>query len=106
MLISGLGEIIISILCYSRIKSSLKLIILAWVATSFLIYRVGMIEAGWRKPCICLGNLTQEIHISTKAADELMEFVLAYLIIGSYVGIFYIFKTSQATKKLTLVIQK
>jgi hypothetical protein len=38
----------------------------------------------WKRPCGCLGNLTDALHISPVLADDIMKVVLAYLFISSY----------------------
>jgi len=38
----------------------------------------------YKRPCLCLGNLTTAIHVSPHTADNVMKGVLAYLLIGSY----------------------
>jgi hypothetical protein len=42
------------------------------------------------KPCKCLGNLTDAIHIPPQTAESVMKITLAYLLVGSYVTLFYI----------------
>jgi hypothetical protein len=56
---------------------------IAWLATGFSAYRFALWWIGWQKPCDCLGNLTEALHISPVVADNVMKGVLAYLLIGS-----------------------
>jgi hypothetical protein len=49
-----------------------------------LVYRLGLWWMDWHRPCNCLGNLTDALHISPQAADNVMKVLLAYLLIGSY----------------------
>lgn len=60
----------------------------AWLASCFLVYRVGLLLMGYHRPCPCLGNLTDSLHIPAQTADVLMRILLGYLLFGSYASIF------------------
>jgi hypothetical protein len=84
MLVVGLAEIVIALVCFFSKRQTLALALVAWLATNFVVYRFSLSWIGWKKPCNCLGNLTDALHISPQAADNIMKVVLAYLLIGSY----------------------
>jgi hypothetical protein len=85
----GTVELVIASCCIStRVSSRLKAGLVAWLATTFLIYRVGLLCMDWHHPCPCLGNLTDAIHVSPQVAEYVMKSVLAYLFIGSYATLF------------------
>ena len=54
-----------------------------------MLLRFGLWWMGWHKPCNCLGNLTDALHLSPQTADNIMKVVLAYLLIGSYGLLFW-----------------
>lgn len=64
--------------------------LVAMLATSFVIYRLGLLWIGYHKPCPCLGNLTGVIHIPTQVAEIAMRVIVAYLFIGSYTTCLYL----------------
>lgn len=84
MLAVGAVEIAIALACFFSKRQMLALGLVAWISTSFVVYRLGLWWMGWKSPCGCLGNLTDALHISPQTADNLMKVVLAYLLIGSY----------------------
>jgi hypothetical protein len=47
---------------------------------------------GYHKPCNCLGNLTDALHIPLQTADTAMKIVLGYLLIGSYAILFWLWR--------------
>jgi hypothetical protein len=47
---------------------------------------------GYHKPCSCLGNLTDALHIPPPMADTAMKIILAYLLIGSYATLFWLWR--------------
>ena len=84
MLLVGAAEIVISLLCFFSKRQTLVLGLVAWMSTNFVVYRLGLWWMDWHRPCSCLGNLTDALHISPQTADNIMKALLAYLLIGSY----------------------
>lgn len=65
-------------------KRTIAVGLIAWMAGCFVSYRVGLWLVGGKKPCPCLGNLTDALRIPPDLADMLIRVVLAYLLVGSY----------------------
>jgi len=88
MLITGLLELAAAFTCWRGIRHSRNVKpaahMVAWLSTVILGYRLGLWYMGWRRPCHCLGNLTDALHIPDEVADDLMKAMLAYLLICSY----------------------
>ena len=84
MLVVGVAEIAIALVCFFSKRQTLALGLVAWMSTNFVVYRLGLWWMDWKKPCSCLGNLTDALHISPQTADNIMKVLLAYLLIGSY----------------------
>jgi len=80
----GVAELLIAYFCLFTEKCQFSLLAVAWLATSFVAYRLGLWFMGWHRPCGCLGSLTALLHIPTGVADNIMKVVLAFLLIGSY----------------------
>ena len=97
MLAVGVLELAIASVCFLAKSQKLKLVLIAWLATNFLAYRLGLWWTGWHKPCSCLGNLTDALHISPQTADMAMKIVLAYLLIGSYASLFWLWRQKRKT---------
>jgi len=85
-------ELIVGAVCLSGRLCVLSQTLVAWLATCLLSYRIGLWSIGWTRPCHCLGNFTDAIHISPAVADAVMKGILAYLIIGSYFILFWSWK--------------
>jgi predicted neutral ceramidase superfamily lipid hydrolase len=88
ILLVGVAEIAIALVCFLSKKQTLALGLVAWISTNFVVYRLGLWWIAWHRPCSCLGNLTDALHISPQTADNIMKVVLAYLLIGSYGALF------------------
>jgi hypothetical protein len=84
MLVVALVELLIAFFCFFTDRRRLSILGVAWISTNFLVYRLGLWFIGWHRPCGCMGNLTDILHLSPHAADNIMKGVLAYLLVGSY----------------------
>ena len=88
MLLVGAAEIAIALVCFFSKRQTLALGLVAWMSTNFVVYRFGLWWMDWKKPCSCLGNLADALHISPQTADNIMKAILTYLLIGSYALLF------------------
>ncbi len=95
-LIVGYIEMTIGVICFAGRGMGLKVGLLCCLATSFLVYRIGLGWIGYHGPCHCLGNLTDQLHISAELADNVMKGILGYLLIGSYACIVGLWKLHYA----------
>jgi uncharacterized membrane protein len=85
---AGIAEVLVGMACLSnRVAPRFKLGLVACLATDFLLYRIGLWFVGWHHPCSCMGSLAGALHLSDVAADRIMKGVLAFLLVGSYVGL-------------------
>jgi hypothetical protein len=108
MIAAGLIELCIALFLLVSKKEMLSVCLVAWMSTAFLAYRFGLLYMGWHRPCSCLGNLTDSLHISPELADNIMKGILAYLLIGSYGILVHTWwnKRKLAVGKLKLGIEK
>ena len=88
MLAVGVTENVMALVCFFSKRQTLALALVAWISTSFMVYRLGLWWMDWHRPCSCLGNLTDALHIPPQVADNIMKAVLTYLLIGSYAALF------------------
>jgi len=98
--IVGVVEIIVASLCLFLSKLKTRLLIVAWLATLILIYRGAMVALHYKEPCGCLGSMTAALHISPQIADQIMKITLAYLIIGSYGSLIWLWREHRKTPLL------
>jgi len=92
MLAVGLAEIVIALVCFFSKAQTMALGFVAWLATNFVFYRLGLWWMDWQRPCSCLGNLTDALHLSPQLADTIMKGVLAYLLVGSYASLYRLWR--------------
>jgi hypothetical protein len=90
--IVGTLELIIALVCFFGKRVGLQAGLVAWLATNFVVYRLGLLWIGYSKPCRCLGNLTDALHIPAQTADTVLKIILGYLLIGSYTTLLWLWK--------------
>jgi bacteriorhodopsin len=90
-------ELLVAYVCFFGKNRFLQAGLVASLATTFLIYRIGLVWIGYHKPCACLGSVTAALHISPETADTIMKFVLAYLLISSCIILFILSKKRKDT---------
>jgi hypothetical protein len=88
----GIIELAIAYVCLFNEHIGLRTGLVALLSTNFALYRLGLLLVGYYKPCPCLGNLTDALGISPQTADTAMKIILAYLLIGSYATLFWLWK--------------
>jgi hypothetical protein len=96
-LLAGMVEMVIAVACFFAKQMTVQASLVAWLATNFLFYRFGLFLVGYHRPCPCLGNLTDAIHIPPQTADTVMKMILAYLLIGSYGTLFWLWRQCRNT---------
>ena len=99
ILAAGVLELIVSGICLFSKKWNLSLGLIAWLATIFLVYRLGLIYVGWSRPCHCMGNFFDAIHVPPKTADLVTKCMLVYLLVGSWVFLCLQFGNSLKTRQ-------
>ncbi len=83
--IAGALELAIAALClWKRFPLRSRLLLVAWVSTMFVTYRIGLWAMDWHHPCGCLGSLAGVLHITDQQVDTIMKLLLAYLTLASF----------------------
>ena len=99
--IVGSIELVVVSVCFFCKQALLQVALTAWLATCFMLYRVGLLWIDYRKPCHCLGNLTDALHIPPQTADTAMKIILLYLLIGSYATLFWLWRQKRKSSSVS-----
>jgi hypothetical protein len=92
----GLLELAVSVACFIAQNRNRVLVAVALLSTNFLAYRIGLMLINYRKPCLCMGSLTDAIHLSPQRADLIMKVTLGYLLTLSYASLYFSRRKSAA----------
>jgi hypothetical protein len=99
MLVAGVLELMVASFCLFVKSRIVSIIAIAWLAAYLATYRLGLWWIGWHRPCPCLGNLTDAIHVSPQRADNIMNGILAYLLVGSCAILFCFWRGHKLTSE-------
>jgi hypothetical protein len=91
LIIGGIEFAVAGVCLFGR-KVYLQTALIAWIATGFAVYRMGLILIDYQKPCPCMGNLTDALHIPPHLADTILKCIVGYLLVGSYAALAYLWK--------------
>ena len=89
----GCFELFVGLTCVVSKRLWIPTVLVAWLSTGFAFYHVGLTTIHYQKPCPCMGNLTDALHISPAVADAILKMILAYLFLGSYSILLWCWKT-------------
>lgn len=65
-------------------KQRLQLLLIIWLGTLFLLYRVGLLAVGYTGPCACFGKPQSWLFFPFfKSLNAIMKWVLAYMLVLS-----------------------
>lgn len=82
--IAAAAELLVAWVCLKERDILWKSTVLAWLASGFVMYHLGLLWIHYPAPCKCLGSLTDKLHITPQMARILMLGIVAYLALGSY----------------------
>jgi hypothetical protein len=82
LLMSGLELGLSAFLLMGR-NTKMQLALVAWLATNFLMYRIGLWWIGAPDLCNCLGNLNQYLPVSPRILNAAALVALGWLLVGS-----------------------
>jgi len=90
LMATGVFEAFGAYLCFWNKNNLIKSAYLAWLATGFLFYRLGLWATNYKHPCPCLGYLSKNIGISEKVSDMISLLILNFLLLGSYFSLIHL----------------
>jgi len=79
----GLLEVALAVYLVLGRSTARRLGALAWLATSFIAYRVALVVSGAPEPCKCLGTLTDWMPVNQDSVTYWLKVFLAYMFVGS-----------------------
>jgi hypothetical protein len=83
MILVGLIELGVAVGLLSALDIRRKHLLLAWLSTSFLVYRLAFYVLNPDKSCPCLGTLGEKLRLGQTTTNALLWSTVLYLLIGS-----------------------
>lgn len=92
MALSAILELCVAIILIRKIDRVFQFTALLGLSSIFLFYRLGLAWISPNEPCKCYGRATDWLHISPQTADTAIKVILAYLLLGSYASLFWLWR--------------
>jgi hypothetical protein len=87
ILAAGLMELVVACLCLFGRNTLLQTVWLVWLATTFVVYQIGLVWMHCHPQATCLGSLTDPLRWSRGLPGDFLDLVPYYLVFGSYAAL-------------------
>ena len=98
VLLVGGFELVVALICLFGRQTGLQLGWLAWLATNYAVYRIGLLKMGLHQQATCIGSLTDPLHLVRGTTGLVIELIPIYLLLGSYAAVFWLWRESRAAR--------
>ena len=98
VLLVGGFELAVALICLFGRRLGLKLGWLAWVATNYAVYRIGLLTMGIHKQGTCIGSLTDPLHFNRGVTGVIVSLLPVGLLLGSYAAVIWLWLDGRRAK--------
>jgi len=102
LLVSGI-ELVVASTCLLGKQTRLQAGWLAWLATNYLVYRIGLYVMHIHPQATCVGSLTDPLHLSRGTVGAIIRVLPFYLLLGSYVAMSWLWLLGRRAKAAKFV---
>lgn len=81
--LTGLVEIVAALIVVLNASSTVKSVLLVYLSSNFMLYRLFALLVGSGEPCHCLGVLTSIFFLRPKTSEKIAASIAIYLLVGS-----------------------
>lgn len=90
VLIAGGIEFLVAFICLFGERVNLQIGWLAWLATNFIVFRIGLFWMHCHPQATCIGSLTDPLHLSRGMTGMIVALLPVYLALGSYTALIWL----------------
>jgi len=95
VLIAGGIELAAALICLFGRQIGFQAAWLAWLATNFVVFRIGLLLMHGHPQATCIGSLTDPLHLSRGTTGFIVGFMPFYLLLGSYAAAIWLWLTKE-----------
>jgi hypothetical protein len=95
VLLVGGFEMIVALICLFGKRVGLQVGWLAWLATNYLVYRIGLLTMHIHPQATCVGSLTDPLHLTPGVTGFMLGMLPVYLLLGSYAAVIWLWMEGQ-----------
>lgn len=94
-------EIIVAACLLASQNNRLRSASLLWLSGNYMAYRTALHFSNIKKPCHCLGNITDALHVAPDVANTAEWLIMGYFICGSLPYLLIAMEQSSVVPKQT-----
>ena len=94
LLVVGGLELLVALICLFGRQTSLQLGWLAWLATNYLIYRIGLVAMHCQSQASCISGLGNPLQLTRGTMGGMTAAVPLYLLLGSFTALVWLWAGS------------
>jgi len=98
VLVVGGFELTVALICLFGKQVGLQLGWLAWLATNYAIYWIGLYTIRIQPQATCIGSLTDPLFLSRGTPGFITAFLPVYLLLGSYAAVVWLWLEGRRAK--------
>lgn len=102
LLVGGL-ELTVVLVCLFGRQTGLQLGWLAWLATNYAVYRIGLMIVGAHHQATCIGSLTDPLHLTQGTVGIVIGLLPIFMLFGSYAAICWLWLATRRMKAAKFV---
>jgi hypothetical protein len=103
VLLIGGFEFVVALICLFGRQTGLQLGWLAWLATNYMVYRIGLLTMGMHQQGTCIGSLTDPLHLTRGTIGMMVGFLPFYLLLGSYAAFIWLWWEGRRAKAVQFI---
>jgi hypothetical protein len=104
IIVGGL-ELVTALICLFGKNIRLQIAWLAWLATNFIVFQIGLFWMHCRLQAACIGSLTDPLNLSSGTTGLVMEFMPIYLVFGSFAALIWGWFSKEAKQARLIAAQ-
>lgn len=103
VLLIGAFELVVALICLFGRQTGVQLGWLAWLATDYWVYRIGLLTMRCHSQATCIGSLTDPLHSARGMTGFIIGGLPLYLLTGSYAAMGWLWLEARKAKDAKFV---
>lgn len=95
VLIVGGIELVVGFICLFGKRVHFQIGWLAWLATNFIAFQIGLFWMHYHPQATCIGSLTDPLHLSRGITGLFVAALPAYVVLGSYTTLIWMWASGR-----------